>query len=52
MNLRGKFVTDSGGRFSFRTVKPSGYPIPVKARWATSCERRAATTCAPRTSIS
>ncbi len=29
MNLRGKFVTDSGGRFSFRTVKPAGYPIPV-----------------------
>jgi hydroxyquinol 1,2-dioxygenase len=29
MNLRGKFVTDSGGRFGFRTVKPAGYPIPV-----------------------
>src|SRR5580692_5103003 len=29
MNLRGTFVTDSGGRFSFRTVKPAGYPIPV-----------------------
>ena len=29
MNLRGKFVTDSSGRFSFRTVKPAGYPIPV-----------------------
>jgi hydroxyquinol 1,2-dioxygenase len=29
MNLRGKFVTDVGGRFSFRTVKPAGYPIPV-----------------------
>jgi len=29
MNLRGKFVTDENGRFSFRTVKPAGYPIPV-----------------------
>ena len=29
MNLRGKFVTDSSGRFSFRTVKPADYPIPV-----------------------
>jgi hydroxyquinol 1,2-dioxygenase len=29
MNLRGRFVTDENGRFSFRTVKPAGYPIPV-----------------------
>lgn len=29
MNLRGTFVTDEKGRFSFRTVKPAGYPIPV-----------------------
>jgi hydroxyquinol 1,2-dioxygenase len=29
MNLRGKFKTDTHGRISFRTVKPSGYPIPV-----------------------
>jgi hydroxyquinol 1,2-dioxygenase len=29
MNLRGRFITDSAGRFSFRTVKPAGYPIPV-----------------------
>jgi hydroxyquinol 1,2-dioxygenase len=29
MNLRGTFVTDASGRFSFRTVKPAGYPIPV-----------------------
>ncbi len=29
MNLRGKFVTDKDGRFSFRSVKPAGYPIPV-----------------------
>ena len=29
MNLRGKFVTDSSGRFSFRSVKPAGYPVPV-----------------------
>ena len=29
MNLRGTFVTDSSGRFSFRSVKPAGYPIPV-----------------------
>jgi hydroxyquinol 1,2-dioxygenase len=29
MNLRGKFTTDADGKFSFRTVKPAGYPIPV-----------------------
>ncbi len=29
MNLRGKFTTDKHGRFSFRSVKPAGYPIPV-----------------------
>jgi hydroxyquinol 1,2-dioxygenase len=29
MNLRGKFTTDMNGRISFRSVKPSGYPIPV-----------------------
>lgn len=29
MNLRGTFVTDKDGGIAFRTVKPSGYPIPV-----------------------
>jgi catechol 1,2-dioxygenase len=29
MNLRGKFRTDARGCIEFRTVKPSGYPIPV-----------------------
>ena len=29
MNLRGKFTTDKDGHFSFRSVKPAGYPIPV-----------------------
>lgn len=29
MNLRGKFHTDADGRFSFRTVLPAGYPVPV-----------------------
>ncbi|CAN1560417.1 chlorocat_1_2, chlorocatechol 1,2-dioxygenase [Rhabdaerophilaceae bacterium] len=29
MNLRGKFVTGSDGRFSFRSVRPAGYPVPV-----------------------
>jgi catechol 1,2-dioxygenase len=29
MNLRGRFVSDSAGKFQFRTVKPAGYPIPV-----------------------
>jgi len=28
-NLRGRFETDSQGRFHFRTVRPKGYPIPV-----------------------
>ncbi len=29
MNLRGRFTTDSNGRFQFRSIKPAGYPIPV-----------------------
>jgi catechol 1,2-dioxygenase len=29
MNLRGKFATDSNGRFWFRSVKMAGYPIPT-----------------------
>ncbi len=29
MNLRGKFVTDSEGYFSFRSIVPGPYPIPV-----------------------
>ena len=29
MNLRGRFRTDAEGRIWFRTIKPSGYPIPV-----------------------
>jgi protocatechuate 3,4-dioxygenase beta subunit len=29
MNLRGKFTTDSDGRFAFRSVKPAGYPVPT-----------------------
>jgi catechol 1,2-dioxygenase len=29
MNLRGMFLTDAKGRFSFRSVKPAGYPVPV-----------------------
>src|SRR5689334_13394812 len=29
MNLRGKFTTDTDGRFWFRSVKPAGYPIPI-----------------------
>jgi catechol 1,2-dioxygenase len=29
MNLRGKFTTDAGGCFWFRTVMMTGYPIPT-----------------------
>jgi catechol 1,2-dioxygenase len=29
MNLRGKFTTDADGKFSFRSVKPAGYPVPT-----------------------
>jgi len=29
MNLRGRFETDADGRFFFRTVTPSGYPVPT-----------------------
>jgi len=27
-NLRGVFLTDSAGQFSYKTVKPAGYPVP------------------------
>jgi catechol 1,2-dioxygenase len=29
MNLRGRFETDADGRFSFISVRPAGYPVPV-----------------------
>ena len=29
MNLRGVFHTDRDGRFSFRSTKPAGYPVPT-----------------------
>lgn len=29
MNLRGLFTTGADGRYSFRTVKPSSYPVPT-----------------------
>jgi len=29
MNLRGRFVSHSNGKFQFKSVKPAGYPIPV-----------------------
>lgn len=29
MNLRGRFTTDAAGGFSFRSVRPSGYSVPV-----------------------
>jgi catechol 1,2-dioxygenase len=30
MNLRGKLRTDAEGHIAFRSVKPAGYPIPVR----------------------
>jgi len=30
MNLRGIFTTQAGGSFSFRSVKPAGYPVPTE----------------------
>ena len=29
MNLRGTFATDAQGAFTFRSVKPAGYPVPT-----------------------
>jgi hydroxyquinol 1,2-dioxygenase len=29
MNLRGRFITNQFGKFSFKSIKPVGYPIPV-----------------------
>lgn len=29
MNLRGRFETDADGRFSFTSVRPAGYPVPI-----------------------
>src|SRR4029077_10264737 len=28
-SLRGRFITDADGRFSFRTILPRSYPIPT-----------------------
>ena len=52
MNLRGKFTTDSEGRFWFRSVKPAGYPVPMhgpvgdllRAQGRHPCSRRATCT--------
>ena len=53
MNLRGKFTTDAQGRIAFRSVKPSGYPIPVTGPVGALLQaRRAGTTCGRRTSTS
>lgn len=52
MNLRGKFTADADGHVWFRTVKPSGYPVPVSGPVARCFARRAATTCVPLTSTS
>jgi len=30
MNLRGRFTTLADGSFSFRSVKPAGYPVPTE----------------------
>jgi protocatechuate 3,4-dioxygenase beta subunit len=30
MNLRGVFVTCADGSFSFRSVRPAGYPVPIE----------------------
>jgi protocatechuate 3,4-dioxygenase beta subunit len=29
LNLRGRFRTDAEGRYTFRTIKPAYYPIPI-----------------------
>jgi catechol 1,2-dioxygenase len=28
-NLRGRFISDANGVFSYRSVKPAGYPVPM-----------------------
>jgi catechol 1,2-dioxygenase len=30
MNLRGRFTTLADGSFSFKSVKPAGYPVPTE----------------------
>lgn len=42
MNLRGKFIADDAGTFSFRSVKPAGYPIPVEGNVVGELAARAA----------
>jgi catechol 1,2-dioxygenase len=51
MNLRGKLATDREGRFSFRSVRPAGYPIPTDCfarRTATPTDRRTSTSWSSR----
>ena len=52
MNLRGRFISDQGGRFDFRSVKPAGYPIPVDGPVGELVGPRGATTIGPRTCTS
>ena len=40
MNLRGMFKTDPNGQFWFRSIKPSGYPIPVNGVAGTLLKRQ------------
>ena len=39
MNLRGKFTTDANGEFSFRSIRPAGYPIPIERSGGRTPER-------------
>src|SRR5688572_2516445 len=42
LNLRGKFRTDTDGRYAFQTVKPVNYPIPMDGpvgRMLRACSR-------------
>ncbi len=48
MNLRGKFVTDAQGKFSFRSVKPPATRSRSKGRSATCCAPRTGTISGPR----
>ncbi len=50
-NLRGLFTTDAEGRYSFRTVKPAGYPVPMDGPVGTCCGRRAGIRTGRRISI-
>ena len=51
MKARGRIRTDAEGRYWFRSIRPTFYPVPTDGPVGACCARWAATLIAPATSI-